>query len=480
MKKALVGAALLLAPFFSQSSIFENASGSLPSEETRTCLKDGRDPQAVLEEVFQESLEQIQANTRPNHLANPTEVSPNGRVNYTDTCTVYKTIEYEIHNSEGQLQGSTKIRKSITGIFTMAPSCEGLGDNTVLHTLQSGETRCFTPYSLADADSCSQGTGTEFDFFISDSGAASCIKKSDGSSCPVLPDGSVTSNVTGNTTYFYKSATPPSSSICYESLAAQPPPPDLPNIPDEIGECSDFNGLSMCYENPLNVCDSNGNCPTGCGTLSANGQVGFVCTSQDTDNDGIPDYQDPDIDGDGIRNEDDLDSDGDGQDDPINPNYTGGFNQASLSGIEGLLSQIAQNTSGGSGGGGTSGPSASQIGEEVGEKLTEIGDFSTSEYEARIDAKSEQLQVKTDEFLQKDENDLSNAFDESQFANDFTELKSLLAPSSCTANIEIPLTNSNLDLCTAAAKAKPFLWVIFAISTFIYCVRRIQSTARAE
>lgn len=94
------------------------------------------------------------------------------------------------------------------------------------------------------------------------------------------------------------------------------------NQPDPQGnECQDIGTESFCLEDPDNVCDAQGTCNTGCGSISiGNSSPQFGCFSEDYDNDGVPDYKDPDIDGDGIRNEDDLDSDGDGVDDP----YYGG------------------------------------------------------------------------------------------------------------------------------------------------------------
>ena len=114
------------------------------------------------------------------------------------------------------------------------------------------------------------------------------------------------------------------------------------------------------------------------------------------------------------------------------------------------------------------------------EKLVEQADFSGTEYEQSVNAKIEATDTAIDEFLQDDEKDLTNAFDESQFQSSFSSLKSALSPRGCSAQFAIPLTDSTLDLCEPASKAQPFLYVIFAIATFIYCMRRIQSTARSE
>jgi hypothetical protein len=109
-------------------------------------------------------------------------------------------------------------------------------------------------------------------------------------------------------------------------------------------DCQDLGqGVSACIENPDNVCDNNGLCNIGCGSVAFGGSDPvFVCLSGDSDGDGLANYIDPDVDGDGIRNEDDLDSNGDGVDDPVYQNDRNGSGttvNVDLGNLESLTSQ---------------------------------------------------------------------------------------------------------------------------------------------
>lgn len=498
MKKALLGAALLIAPFFSLANIYENAN-SVDPETTTSCVLD-KEPSQVVEEY-----------NRGNNLPRTDGVdrftaATQTSISYYDygngTCQAQVNYRYQHYrrntsNGEEHLERNIGSYTVIYGTVEEAPTClnhpssqnkPAAEQYSILKTLEDGTSYCYSPNDLADADTCEQKDSDGlYESFISSESGISCMEKpEDGSICPVKKNFEITSNSSGNTSYFYDYDTSVNPSACYQRNTVTPPQPqDLEKdnqFPTTDGQCSESNGISMCNENPLNVCDQYGNCQQGCGSVSFGGEQEFICLSGDIDNDSIPDYQDRDKDGDGIPNEDDLDADGDGIEDPIDTS-SNNIRTPHQSSIEQLLGQIAQNTSGGSGGGG-SGASASQIGESVAEeleeKLVEQADFSGTEYEQSVNAKIEATDTAIDEFLQDDEKDLTNAFDESQFQSSFSSLKSALSPRGCSAQFAIPLTDSTLDLCEPASKAQPFLYVIFAIATFIYCMRRIQSTARSE
>lgn len=482
MKKALL-TALLLVPFFSlaqEEKIYLKVQSPLDPTYTSGC-------QAYPTIAEHQQMLNEQASQQP--------TDPNisyGSWEYQYTTTIYENATscgYRYHFKRSYSRFGTERDPQWTsaeshGTFEQVPNCPPQPRNEndteyqkhfIMWEHPSRSWLCYSPEKLAEVDSCGDTTDSIDNMLVSNESGVSCMAKEDGSVCPVTSDGSITLNSTGQEVFFYKLDETKESDSCYYPQEKDGNHSDVPDIPDEPGECSDFNGLGLCYENPLNVCNSAGTCPTGCGVLSANGQTGFVCVSKDTDGDGLPDYMDPDIDGDGIKNEDDLDKDGDGKDDPINPNQGG----QDLGKIEALLSKIERNTSKQS-----NAPTAQEIGEEVGkktaEKLTELRDFSSATYEQSLDQKNQKLQEDTEKFLDNTENNLQKAFQESDYQQSYNALKGVLSPTACTATFSIPLSKQSLDLCDSVSKAKPFLYVIFAIATFIYCIRRISQTARSE
>jgi hypothetical protein len=168
---------------------------------------------------------------------------------------------------------------------------------------------CFDPLELSSNDSCEQ----EDDFYPSSGlNGVACIVSTDGSRCEYSKSSQ------GN--YHQKSQI----NLCYirsdfevwtPSINESPSIDPTIQTPQDVGA-----GIDAFSENRDDVCDTNGNCNTGCGTITSGGTQSFVCLSPDSDLDGIADYVDPDIDGDGIRNDDDLDPDGDGQDNPVYQN----------------------------------------------------------------------------------------------------------------------------------------------------------------
>lgn len=501
MKKALLTMALLVVPFFSIASIYDTAQDVAVPKTIENC----NTPQSPSEHVAAYNAANNLPRTESTWYQDARRLV-RIKNTYFDSSSDFCAVYYEYRTSGGTVnsdgsknQTYNSVQQSqVNGTKVEAPSCLNLDEDqgssyseshNVLGKNSDGVPGCYTPQSLADADTCElKDADGLYESFISSESGVSCMEKSeDGSICPVKKNFEITSNASGNTSYFYEYDANADPSTCYQQNTVEPPQPSPlekdETFPSNIGDCTVSNGINMCKENPINACDSNGNCLPGCGSIKFGEQQEFVCLSGDIDGDGIPDYQDRDKDGDGILNEDDLDSDGDGIEDPINttPNTLRTPHQSS---IEQLLGQIAQNTSGGTGGGSGTGATASQIGESVAEeiedKLVEQADFSGSEFEQSINAKIESTDTAIEEFLENNEKDLTNAFDESEFQGSFSSLKAALSPNGCSAQFGIPFTNSNLDLCEPASKAQPFLYVIFAISTFIYCMRRIQSTARSE
>lgn len=244
----------------------------------------------------------------------------------------------------------------VNGTYEQVPSCNNLPadqgkpyteKHTLMYTDSNDTTMCFSPKDLAEIDTCEQSDSDgNFETYISDVGGASCMPKGDGSVCPVSP--SSVSEITtsgGETVYFYKTDLGADNSSCYLSSEGQ----ENTTINDQMPTqgCATIGGLDYCTESSSNVCDGNGNCQAGCGSVTTGGQTTFVCAASDLDGDGVPDYADPDIDGDGIPNSQDLDNDNDGVDDPV---YQGGgstsspFTTSSVNQILNSLSGIKTNT----------------------------------------------------------------------------------------------------------------------------------------
>ncbi|NQZ89069.1 MAG: hypothetical protein HRT54_15945 [Colwellia sp.] len=184
---------------------------------------------------------------------------------------------------------------------------------------------CFDPAQLNQNDSCDANSGDEF-LSIPVTTSTGCYAAADGSQCKY------------NATQFngVEAYAMDLEGDCYSDNdlpAIDGTPADVPQSQDD--NCSSWGGNGMvCPENPEDVCDANGNCQEGCGTV--NGV--YACFDNDNDSDGVPDYIDPDIDGDGIPNSEDPDEDGDGiynendTDTPNGTSNTGGSTNGGTSG----------------------------------------------------------------------------------------------------------------------------------------------------
>lgn len=339
------------------------------------------------------------------------------QVNYS-----YQHYRRNTSNGEEHLERNIGSYTVIYGTMEDAPTCSNLPEDQnvpvseghfILHTLEDGSHKCFAPKDLAESDTCeAKDQNNAYESHMTKTSGVSCLEKDDGSICPVKLGTSITLN-SDNTTYnFYSFDQSQPSDSCYKSNYVDPPQSEdaeeiTSNLPSNQGECERINGIDtgmICNENPSNVCDQYGNCNEGCGTVQSGGEQIFACFSEDFDEDGVPDFKDPDRDGDGIHNDQDTDKDGDGIDDAEYTYGSGGGN--SLSTLESLLGQIAQNTQGGSGGGsGNSQGVIDAIG-ELGEQIEEstnvtIGTkgtlFTQSEAEAEIQEATEKLNAKIEE-----------------------------------------------------------------------------------
>jgi hypothetical protein len=361
-----------------------------------------------------------------------------------------------------QINSSTGDRFSCRDIHTtpiyrsrpsqqIAQSCPPDGTPQSTYKANVGDAPfCFDPTDLSSRDSCPDSTQDgNFVLPLNGNTAASvCQLKPDGSQCKYTLQGD--HYVTDFENNCYASAADP-----YDETGITTPDPDSQQQCQDIG-----NGIGACVEDPVNVCN-NGTCQEGCGSVAiGDADPVFVCLSPDTDGDGIGDYADPDIDGDGIRNEDDLDYDGDGVEDPTYDNPGTQNGNVSVSIDSGAIGRAA--------------------GDAVADKLIETGDFDTSEYEARVDAKSSDLDTQIDTLLDDENFELTGIIDDTGFNNSLDTLTSALNPTTCVNSIMIPFVNEPLDFCSAADRAKPFLYFIFAASTVLYCWRRAISAIKED
>jgi hypothetical protein len=245
-------------------------------------------------------------------------MSSRGDITFTQTDTALNSskptwIEYFYTNPDRWVKYSQSAKSQYAQVVTLeVPQCPDpqftdykvpryidINANQVLY--------CFNQTDLNFRDSCPDSTqdgGYVLPVTAINTEPTMCLDKPDGSMCKYKQVGDVYVTDFENNCYELNGAP-----RFDESGIIQPDP--------TISTCQLLGqGVSACIEDPFNVCDSQGNCNTGCGSVAfGDSQPLFVCLSGDTDGDGLANYLDPDIDGDGIRNEVDLDSNGDGIDD---------------------------------------------------------------------------------------------------------------------------------------------------------------------
>lgn len=302
---------------------------------------------------------------------------------------------------------------------------------------------------------------------------------SNGFVCAAKPDGSSCKYVPSETGDFLISD--PEGTFCYtDPNAEQWQDTNLTQPSGNNGECGDIGGgVTACKEDPLNVCP-NGQCYSGCGNMTFNGVTQFLCLSDDSDNDGIPDYHDIDCDGDGVPNSQEL-TNCKGQEVPSTvipqPTIHGpGFNPPGT----------------GTGTGGTGGEPVNitvNVDEDkiitgivngLTNNLVKTQDFSGQTEITAMEAKKAETDTQIDTLLQDENFNLAKQVEDSNLLSGFESATSKLNSTGCSATFAVPLTNESIDLCEGINKARPFLWVLFAFGTFVYCWTRISSTVRNQ
>ncbi len=313
MKKALFIVALYLVPFLSvKADIFTDGTVDLqaPKVDSFFDYGDGRSSTDAAED---------NCKTIPNSIVIEGHI-----LSENETTQVYKfKCQYTVSGGQvykfkcqytvsgGQVYDNGWV--TVSGLKNTRKQCPPNGFPTYVAP-KIGQTEddfmCFDPAQANREDSCNASSGNEY-LTIAVSAPSGCFPQSDGSICKYDAV-----DVGGGNQYYALDL----EGDCYSENDL----PDLNGTPQDnpVGdECVNYGqGVLGCPEDPSNVCSSGSayaggsinDCNEGCGMVNDQ----FLCIDQDTDGDGLPDYNDPDIDGDGVPNKDDLDSDGDGKDDP--------------------------------------------------------------------------------------------------------------------------------------------------------------------
>jgi hypothetical protein len=212
---------------------------------------------------------------------------------------------------------------------SVVPTCPPEDPNDILFSIYASYEDpsvlyCLDENTIKERDTCPESSQNKdflqpVDASVSSPSTSMCLQKEDDSMCGY--------SLSQDKKYYLSD----SEIDCYVSNGIPRFDPDEFE-PPQSNQCEDIgNGTTACKENPINVCDNEGNCQESCGTVMFNGITEFLCLSGDNDGDGVGDYADPDIDGDGIRNDDDLDADGDGIEESDYSNVPGGGTGASSS-----------------------------------------------------------------------------------------------------------------------------------------------------
>lgn len=329
MKKALFIVALYLVPFLSvKANIFED--GTVIKEGAKFTLQWNADCSAVQHTskiggegtyVQHAAYAECAANAESDVLA---YWKPLQNIAGAVGCSFDSSVDdirivvtLDCDGGFYDKEGSFNVSVSNVDEFS-ANSCppEDPAKNSYTYPIKEGNTDiisyCADPVQISQVDSCNASSGNEY-LTISVSSPTGCFPQPDGSICKYNAV-----DIGGGNQYYALDL----EGDCYTDRDL----PDLNGTPKDnpVGDnCVDYGGGVLgCPEDPSNVCSSGSayaggsinDCNEGCGMVNDQ----FLCIDNDTDGDGLPDYNDPDIDGDGIPNDDDLDSDGDGNDDPVN------------------------------------------------------------------------------------------------------------------------------------------------------------------
>jgi hypothetical protein len=469
MKKALFIMALYIVPFFSLSqnadNIFYNGDVDTQAPEFSTFLltscyssRDGIHPNNVIDQNSCMSWissthpgerydpDYNQQATRLERWANFCRSTTNNDTGVVDECGSWSPAFIGSFRFTGGSVESQACPPDAHPSFVL-PILDETGDNIKF---------CVDPFQLSQVDDCNSNSSHEY--------LTIPVTSSDG--CVELPDGSMCAynsvDIGGGNDYYAMDL----EGECYSN------PNDLPEIDFGLPEddpidddCVSYgNGVLGCPENPSNVCDSGSSfsggsiqdCQTGCGMVNSQ----FMCIDEDTDNDGIPDYNDPDIDGDGIQNEDDLDNNGDGLDDPINENPSNENSDLNL------------------------GPLINEI-KKTNDSLDAIEDSFKTDHgltsdginkDGRLDELNNDYQLNLEEFIAKGSTEMG--YTDKLTLGNSSSLSSLPSNACSAHSFHVDGVTIPFDMCVVAEKVKSVLFYIIGFLTAWHIFFLINSTLR--
>lgn len=470
MKKALLTMALLLVPFLSLANIFEDGSVymqepvttptalincSIGSNLIGTSTIQSLDPTPYQMDLSCVPVVTPYLETHPSHTSCTPSAAVSVDSSSTETNVVLK-VSYPYKDFRGLCLSSTEVSStySVSSSIESIDEIEECDEGLIDYQSTNDGLKCFDASDAILGDSCNINDSPN----VQVTDEKGCYTKSDRSMC------SVTAVDVGGGNQVYQG----SEGNCY----ADPQPDVTDNTalgePNPDGTCTNNGGLLVCPEDPDNVCNESGstygggsvnNCQSGCGYVND----AFQCYDEDTDSDGLPDYNDPDIDGDGVANADDLDADGDGQDDPINGdgNTGGGGEGLDLSPVVSELKKTNTKLD----------DVLKQFKPEPKPDDLDFTEQTESHKQAIIDY-ANKTPAELGYIVQFDKNQISGY---RNFENAISENVSKCK----TFEFGFPrlsYTMTTIDMCKVSEKVEPILYWIFAMLTIIYCLNQFSAT----
>jgi len=456
--KALLATVLLLVGLTCHaSSIYDSATSQQPQIQSQLVYKFGSYSAIIEDYTYSQqgiiNQHNEQCTVEPNGTFE--RVFESSRQNYNNAgvmTRVYCTFgHYEFNGTEYIYQYSLETDARVSERSIDDQACLN-PPYTLTHNGM-----CYDPTELELLDTCNQPNimpaqnGNE---------PQVCYTKQDGSQCLMNYE------IIDGQNVFTQSLEPES---CYQTTL-----PDYnslaPNFNQPTGnDCQHIGGgISACPENPLNVCDENGTCQTGCGYVGFNGVEQFICFSQDTDGDGIGNYADLDIDGDGIPNTDDPDVDGDGipneQDDDYTPSDN---NQNPIQPNQPVNVDVTVDID------------EQAIGQAFANELIEQVDFDTSQVESEVAQSISNVDSAIDNVLTNESFQFQNVIDQTTIASDMQALSANFASTQCALAFDLPVhTGGQIQMCSYLEPLRPILGFFFAIGTAWLCFTRVTNTIR--
>jgi hypothetical protein len=329
---------LLFSPYFVEAQVFDPSQG-IATQEQQVCRWYDGSYNVVPLSYHDSSFEQTWSNNVNNfdgvkNVTNNSTENANGCQVTRERIGDFFNVDPDTGTHVDVIQKSVQYNLSAYVDTTMTDACsQGSGglDYSYAH-----EGLCFQPFNLSDRDSCNESGNSELTPAFSSDPSSACIEKSDGSLCLANK-----TDVNGHTVYETSF-----ENTCYTKSA--PGKLDGSDVQAPNDSCEQTRTGGLACEGTDSTIPNNGfDGNRYCGSYDVGGGDVAVCFDADSDDDGLPDSNDPDIDNDGLLNVDDSDHDGDGITNENDGDYTSSSGNSS-SGSGGETGGDAE-TSGGDG-----------------------------------------------------------------------------------------------------------------------------------